>query len=267
MTDRQPRAESLRPPRDPAAWSDALDRLDGSGTYWLATVRPDGRPHLVPVPAVWVGGTVHFCAGPGTGKVRNLTHSPDCAISVGGDGLDLVVEGQAVQVTDEPALRAVAEAYASTSRHAVSSYPLASEARASRSTGWPVIPAMRSKSLSRWSTARPAISAVAATRRSGIAGARCSLRSASRVCTSTARSSIAGVRYSTGSDARGGWLWAARRSLPDRAEKPTSNRVTVVMRTSPRSIRVAHSSASTLTASRTSADLSINQLVNPMPGA
>lgn len=111
---RQPLAESLHPDREPTAWSDALDRLDGGGRYWLATVRPDGRPHLVPVLAVWVGGTVHFCAGPGTGKVRNLTHSPHCAISVGGDGLDLVVEGQAVRATDEQTVRAVAEAYAST---------------------------------------------------------------------------------------------------------------------------------------------------------
>lgn len=64
--------------------------------------------------------------------------------------------------------------------------------------GWPVISAMRSKSLSRCSTVSPASSAVAATIRSGIEGARCWPRSASNARTSAARSSMAGVRYSTG---------------------------------------------------------------------
>jgi nitroimidazol reductase NimA-like FMN-containing flavoprotein (pyridoxamine 5'-phosphate oxidase superfamily) len=111
--DRQPRAESLDPHRDPTTWLDALDRLEGEATHWLATVRPDGRPHLVPVLAVWVDGTVYFCAGPSTRKARNLMQAPHCAISARGDGVDIVVEGRAAQVTDESALRSVAEAYVS----------------------------------------------------------------------------------------------------------------------------------------------------------
>lgn len=61
-------------------------------------------------------------------------------------------------------------------------------------------------------------SAVAAMIRSGIEGARCWPRSASRVSTSTARSSIVRVRYSTGIAASGGFLSPARNSGPDRAE-------------------------------------------------
>jgi hypothetical protein len=50
-----------------------------------------------------------------------------------------------------------------------------------------------------------------------------------------------------------------------RAEYPTSSRVTVVIRTSPRSIRAAHCAASGLAVSRTRADLSISQSVTAMP--
>jgi len=45
------------------------------------------------------------------------------------------------------------------------------QGKASRSSGWPVTSAISSKSLSTWSTVRPASSAVAATSRSGIEGA------------------------------------------------------------------------------------------------
>ena len=58
-----------------------------------------------------------------------------------------------------------------------------------RWVGWPVISAISSKSMSSWSTTRPATSAVAAMMRSGIDGARCWPRSARSVSTSTARSS------------------------------------------------------------------------------
>lgn len=66
----------------------------------------------MPVLAVWVDGTVYFSAGPATRKARNLMHAPHCAIATGGDGVDLVVEGEAARVTDHAMLRRVAGAYA-----------------------------------------------------------------------------------------------------------------------------------------------------------
>jgi hypothetical protein len=94
----------------------------------------------------------------------------------------------------------------------------AGESTFTRSMGWPVISAIRPKSLSRCSTVSPASSAVAATIRSGIEAARCWPRSASKARTSTARSSMAGVRYSTGIDDSGGRWNPGRNSGPDRAE-------------------------------------------------
>lgn len=39
---------------------------------WLATVRPDGRPHLVPVWFLWNGAEVLITSMPGAQKVVNL---------------------------------------------------------------------------------------------------------------------------------------------------------------------------------------------------
>jgi nitroimidazol reductase NimA-like FMN-containing flavoprotein (pyridoxamine 5'-phosphate oxidase superfamily) len=96
----------------PTPWAQARSGLERAGTYWLATVHPDGRPHVVPVLAVVVDGVVHFCASDRSRKARNIAADPRCAITASSDTLDLVVEGQAMAVSDEAAVRRVAEAYA-----------------------------------------------------------------------------------------------------------------------------------------------------------
>src|SRR6266545_2450271 len=81
-------------------------------TCWLATVRPDGRPHVMPLGVLFVDGKFYFNAGPGTRKARNLAANPQCVITVATHPFDLVVEGEAVKVTDEATLQRIAEAYA-----------------------------------------------------------------------------------------------------------------------------------------------------------
>lgn len=40
----------------PTPWAEARERLEKAEVYWLATVRPDGRPRVTPVVAVWQDG-------------------------------------------------------------------------------------------------------------------------------------------------------------------------------------------------------------------
>src|SRR4029078_11791384 len=47
-------------------WDLARQRLadpEDSRTSWLATTRPDGRPHLMPVIAFWIDGAMHMVLG------------------------------------------------------------------------------------------------------------------------------------------------------------------------------------------------------------
>ena len=99
---------------DPMPWSRALEQLEAPGdrSHWLATTRPDGRPHVAGIGALWVDGKFYFVSGAGTRKSRNLAENPNCAISVSLPGIDLVVEGTAVTVTDEPTLQRLADRYA-----------------------------------------------------------------------------------------------------------------------------------------------------------
>jgi hypothetical protein len=64
----------------PAEWRDFL--LAGSRTATLATVRPDGRPHVAPVWFTLDGDDLIFTTMANTAKGRNLRANPQAAISV-----------------------------------------------------------------------------------------------------------------------------------------------------------------------------------------
>ena len=71
-------------------------------------MRPDGRPHLMPVIAFWIDGALHIVAGEGTRKARNLAADGRCVIAMSSTrlpSLDLVVEGRAEPLTDHDAVR------------------------------------------------------------------------------------------------------------------------------------------------------------------
>ena len=101
----------------PTEWAEARLRLEEAEIFWISTVRGDGRPHVTPLIAVWLDERLYFCTGPEERKAKNLAHNQHCVLTTGCNaidaGLDLVVEGDAVQVSDEARLRGIADAYES----------------------------------------------------------------------------------------------------------------------------------------------------------
>src|SRR5262245_9502575 len=81
-------------------WTEVAGGLSASEMFWLSTVRRDGRPHVTPLPAIWLDGTLHFCTGSYEQKAKNLASNPRCILTTGTNtfrsGLDVVVEGTAV---------------------------------------------------------------------------------------------------------------------------------------------------------------------------
>jgi nitroimidazol reductase NimA-like FMN-containing flavoprotein (pyridoxamine 5'-phosphate oxidase superfamily) len=98
-----------------ADWAQAIARLNAAEIFWLSTVRPDGRPHVTPLIAVWQDGALHFCTGADERKAKNLRNNQNVVLTTGAnalsEGYDLVIEGEAMRVTDETRLRALAGAY------------------------------------------------------------------------------------------------------------------------------------------------------------
>jgi hypothetical protein len=98
----------------PTPWPEARDYLAMAKVYWISTVRPDGRPHVTPMAAIWLDDALHFTTGEGERKALNLAANQRCVVTTGTqelDGLDVVVEGEAVRITDPTRLRRLADAY------------------------------------------------------------------------------------------------------------------------------------------------------------
>jgi general stress protein 26 len=98
-------------------WATGQERLEQSQVYWLSTVRPDGRPHVTPLIAIWQDDALHFCTGPEERKAKNMALNPRVAVTTGcnalDEGLDVVVEGLALEVNDEARLQRLADLYKS----------------------------------------------------------------------------------------------------------------------------------------------------------
>jgi Pyridoxamine 5'-phosphate oxidase len=105
------------PHATPTPWTEGLQEVIAADTFWLSTVRADGRPHVTPLIAVWHRDAIWFCTGADERKARNLAENPACILTTGrsdlaAGALDVVLEGEAEQITDNRELEPIAEAFA-----------------------------------------------------------------------------------------------------------------------------------------------------------
>ena len=81
-------------------WSWAAERLASGRNYWIVTVSASGRPHALPVWAVWDDDELRlaFSCGPRSRKAANLAVNPRLVVACE-DTVDcLSVEGRAALV-------------------------------------------------------------------------------------------------------------------------------------------------------------------------
>jgi hypothetical protein len=85
-------------------WSHAVERLERARYYWLATVRPDGRPHVTPVWGVWVDGALYIDGPPITTWGRNLKSNPALSVHLESGDDVVILEGEIEDLTTDPEL-------------------------------------------------------------------------------------------------------------------------------------------------------------------
>ena len=81
-------------------WKWAEDRLKKSHIYWIATTRPDGRPHLMVVWGFWKDGRFLFSTGSQSRKAKNLASNRRCIIATEQANQAVIVEGVAEILAD-----------------------------------------------------------------------------------------------------------------------------------------------------------------------
>lgn len=97
------------------SWEETRRVLETAELFWLSTVRADSRPHVTPLVAVWHDGAIHFTTADTAQKTVNLRRNPHVILTTGcnqTEGLTVVVEGDAVQITDQDALERLASVWA-----------------------------------------------------------------------------------------------------------------------------------------------------------
>ncbi len=86
--------------------SELIRRFHTSQCSWLATVRPDGRPHVAPVWHVWFQHRVWVVTTARAVKVANIQHNPRVVITDTDARHPIIIEGVAAFVPQaEPRLR------------------------------------------------------------------------------------------------------------------------------------------------------------------
>jgi hypothetical protein len=86
------------------SWSWARERLERSHDYWVATGRPNGTPHLMPVWGVWLEEALWFSSSRASRKARNLEWQARCAITTNNAYEPVIVEGDAELIEDRAAI-------------------------------------------------------------------------------------------------------------------------------------------------------------------
>ncbi|RKS68753.1 PPOX class probable F420-dependent enzyme/PPOX class probable F420-dependent enzyme [Actinomadura pelletieri DSM 43383] len=81
-------------------WSWAVERLESARNFWLCTVRPDGRPHAMPVWGAWDGAALLFSSSAPSRKILNLRANPQVVVTTEGAEEPVVIEGHAEILTD-----------------------------------------------------------------------------------------------------------------------------------------------------------------------
>jgi hypothetical protein len=76
----------------------AVRRLAQARNLWMATVRPDRSPHLVPVWFVWHEAFIYICTAPESVKARNLERNARLVVALEDGTSPLICEGEAATV-------------------------------------------------------------------------------------------------------------------------------------------------------------------------
>jgi PPOX class probable F420-dependent enzyme len=75
--------------------SEVIAKLEQQHNIWVASVRPDGRPHLVPVWFVWHHGKIYIGTDPKSVKVNNFSLNPRVSLALEDGSHPVICEGQA----------------------------------------------------------------------------------------------------------------------------------------------------------------------------
>jgi len=84
-------------------WDWVAEQLNESENYWLASVRPDGRPHVVPRWGAFIDNKLFYDGSPETIHSRNIMKNSQVTLHLENGYKVVIMEGVS-QTADKPSL-------------------------------------------------------------------------------------------------------------------------------------------------------------------
>lgn len=116
-----------------------LHRLRDERNIWLATVRPNGAPHLIPIWFVWHDEKIYICTGADSVKIRNLKANARVALALEDGSTPIMLEGATRLLAREAAPASVVALFQSKYNWNIltdADYPLVIEVTLTKRRGW-----------------------------------------------------------------------------------------------------------------------------------
>jgi len=81
-------------PSASVAWDYVEKRLSEAKNYWFSSVRPNGRPHVIPRWAVYLDGKIYYDGSPETRHAQNIARNPHVSLHLESGDQVIIAEGQ-----------------------------------------------------------------------------------------------------------------------------------------------------------------------------
>ncbi len=91
-------------PKKALKWEVVRAELEQAKQYWLATVKPDGQPHVVPVDGIWLDDLWFYGGSPATLHRRNVLANPHVVMHLADTSRAVMVDGDVALVDVLPDL-------------------------------------------------------------------------------------------------------------------------------------------------------------------
>ena len=82
-------------------WSWVVEQMTNAENYWLSSVRPDGRPHVVPRWGAFMDSRFYYDGSPETRHARNISENPHVTLHLESGSQVVIMEG-ASKPADKP---------------------------------------------------------------------------------------------------------------------------------------------------------------------
>ena len=89
-------------PKSLLPWSHVVDKLTQAINYWVCSVYPDGRPHVIPKWGVMIGAAIYYDGSPETRHALNIAQNPNISVHLESGTEVVIVDGQVVELKESP---------------------------------------------------------------------------------------------------------------------------------------------------------------------